>query len=113
MQRRWSGVVACVHGEAIGGAELGCCGHFERGLEEVHCGREVASVEGGFMEEARSAHAFWMIGVELQDLEIHVCVCDDDVEGLVEGEEIRRHAFEVVFGATEQEHFVRLFLWGC
>jgi hypothetical protein len=35
------------------------------------------------------------------------------VEGFVEGEEIRRHAFEVVFRATEQEHFVRLFLGGC
>lgn len=50
-------------------------------------------------------------GIELQDLQVHVCVCDDDVQGLLEGHEFGCHAFEMVFAAAEECHFVRLFLF--
>lgn len=42
------------------------------------------------------------VRIELQDLEIHVSVCDDDVELFFEGEEFGGYAFEVVFGAAEE-----------
>jgi hypothetical protein len=43
-------------------------------------------------------------------LEVHVGVCDDDVELFFKGEKIGRHAFEVVLAAAEEHHLVRLFL---
>ena len=48
----------------------------------------------------------------MQDLEGHVCVCDDEGEGLFEGEEGAGQGFETVFGAPEEEHFVGFFLRG-
>lgn len=47
----------------------------------------------------------------MEDLEVHVCVCDDEGEGLFEGEEGAGEGFEVVFGAPEEQHFVGFFLW--
>ena len=49
--------------------------------------------------------------VVLQDLQVHVCVRDDDVELLVMGEEFSRDAFELVFAAAEEHHFVWFFLF--
>lgn len=50
------------------------------------------------------------LGVVLQDLQVHVCVGDDDVELLVERQELGRDAFEPVFASAKQHHLVRLFL---
>jgi hypothetical protein len=50
------------------------------------------------------------VWIELQDLKIHVGVCDDDVKLFFEGEEVGGHAFEMVFAAAEEHHLIRLFL---
>jgi hypothetical protein len=50
------------------------------------------------------------VRVKLEDLEIHVRVCDNDVELFFKGEEVGCHAFEVVFAAAEEHHLIRLFL---
>lgn len=52
-------------------------------------------------------------GVVLKNLQVHVGVCDDDVEFAVEGEEFNGDGFEVVLAAAEESHFVWLFLWCC
>jgi hypothetical protein len=46
----------------------------------------------------------------LEDLEIHVCVCDDEMELFFKREEVGCHAFEVVFAAAKEHHLIRLFL---
>jgi hypothetical protein len=51
------------------------------------------------------------LGVVLQDLQVHVCVCDDDVELLVVGEELGCDDLELVFAAAEEHHFVWFFLF--
>ena len=48
--------------------------------------------------------------IELHDLEVHIGVCDYDVQLLFEGKEIGGHAFEVVFATAEEQHFVGFFL---
>jgi hypothetical protein len=50
------------------------------------------------------------IRVELQDLQVHVCVCDDDVKLFFERKEVGGHAFEVVFATAEKHHLIWLFL---
>jgi hypothetical protein len=45
-------------------------------------------------------------------LEVHVCVEDEEVEELVEGEEFCVEDFEGGFAAAEEEHFVGFFLCG-
>lgn len=51
------------------------------------------------------------LGVVLQDLQVHVCVGDDDVELLVVGEEFGCDDLELVFAAAEEHHFVWFFLY--
>jgi hypothetical protein len=52
------------------------------------------------------------VRIELEDLQVHIGVCDDDVQLFFEGEEISGHTFEVVFAPAEDHHLVRLFLLG-
>jgi hypothetical protein len=52
------------------------------------------------------------VGIELQDLQVHVCVCDDDVQLFFEGEEVGGHTFKVMFAAAEEHHLIGLFLLG-
>ena len=52
-------------------------------------------------------HTVW---VELQNLQVHVCVCDDEAERFLVGEEVACEDFEVVFAAAEEHHLIGLFL---
>lgn len=53
----------------------------------------------------------WLtLGVELEDLQVHVGVCHDDMQLLVEGQEVGCDTLEVVFAAAEEHHFVWFFL---
>jgi hypothetical protein len=47
----------------------------------------------------------------LQDLQVHVCVGDDDVELLIVGEELGRDTLELMLAAAEEHHFVWFFLF--
>ena len=47
----------------------------------------------------------------MQDLQAHICVCNNDVELFVEGHELGRHALEIMFAAAEEHHLVWLFLF--
>jgi hypothetical protein len=49
-------------------------------------------------------------GVELHDLQVHIGVCSDQMELLVEGKEVSGEGFEMVFAAAEEVHVVWLFL---
>ena len=85
------------------------------GLDEVEGGGEVAGVEGGFVKEAGAGFGFgvcemdvlggvWIhkfrsedgrrtIWIELQDLQVHICVRNDEMELLVKGQEIHCDGF--------------------
>jgi hypothetical protein len=74
----------------------------------------VASVKGCAVCEADAGEGFRVVWVEGKDLEVHVCVCDEEGEGFGGGvrEEVAGESFEAVFGAPKEEHLVGLFLWG-
>jgi hypothetical protein len=120
-----------VHGAGRSVAQEFCRGeHFERGSEKVHGHGEVASVEGGAVEETETAHGLrvcsyvseyaevesWKdltLGVKLKHLEVHVGVGDYDVKLLLEGEEFGSEDFEVILAASEEHHLIWFFLWNC
>jgi hypothetical protein len=82
-------------------------------LDEVEGCGEVAGVERGLVQEAGPGFRFWIfaselvgvlgtdkvkdenekrtIRIELQDLQIHVCVCDDEMKLFVKGQEFYCH----------------------
>ena len=51
------------------------------------------------------------LGIVLQDLQIHVCVCNDNVELFVEGKKFRCNTLKLVLAAPKEHHFVWFFLF--
>lgn len=69
----------------------------------------VEVVSGLFCREGGGGGSctFWVV---LQDLQVHVCVCNDDVELFVVRQEFCGDAFELVLAAPEEHHLVWFFL---
>jgi hypothetical protein len=53
------------------------------------------------------------LGVELKDLQVHVGVCDDDVQLLIEGQKVGCNALKMMFASAEEHHLVWFFLLNC
>jgi hypothetical protein len=48
--------------------------------------------------------------VELENLQVHVGVCDDDVQLLIEGQKVGCDALEMMFASAKEHHLVWFFL---
>lgn len=48
--------------------------------------------------------------IVLENLEVHVCVCNDDVQLFVKWKELGCDTFELVLASAKKHHFVRFFL---
>lgn len=68
-----------------------------------------SEVDNQCMRE-KSFNVMLTVGVILEDLYVHVCVGNNNVQLLFERQEFAGQNFEVVFASTKKHHLIRLFL---
>lgn len=80
-----------------------------RAGQEGHGGREVAGVEGVQVQQALAGEGFGVFGVELQEVQVGVCVDEGDEERFAAGEEVAREDFDGFGRFGEEAQLVGLF----